>query len=438
MHTLPDSELSTPPARPRPAASRSVGLLVASIHTDDAIAAGASIVGELDPATLRRIRQDALALRARSGRPVTIDARFVATREAVRLIGTLVDLEGHDIRVAANPIAPRDDDTAELTPATVERLIDAPADAPPFVAGAAFRSPAIAVSASAAVEVDRAIAAPVDVGDVEIRVDVRDADPRTPPAAPSSPDPFGLDPELRRAWFAPLRLVFDHYWRVEVSGWEHVPDAGPALIAANHAGAVPADAFMLAVALEVRRPPRALRVLYDRFVDALPVIGPLYRRLGAVSASLANAELLLARGELVGLFPEGIAGVEKRCTERYQLRPFKSGTARLAVRSGAPIIPVSIVGSEEAYPVVARLYRAGRLIGVPWIPITPTFPLCGLAGAVPLPTKWHMQFGPPIFPPPPSDGRPEEARIAETTERLRTAIATGVAGLLAKRRGIFV
>lgn len=376
MRTLSEPELTAPsPPGIADTARPAAGLIVATIRTDAAPADAATTVGELDAATLRRIRQDALALRARHARPVVIEARFVASPEALRLVATLADLEAHGIRVVPCPIA---------------------------ALGSAAPLP-----------------------------------PRSPMPVPGSPDPFGIDPAFRRSWLAPLRLVFEHYWRVEVSGCEHLDDVGPALVAANHAGALPADAFMLAVALEMRRPPRALRVLYDRFVDALPVVGPLYRRLGAVSASFANAELLLERGELVGLFPEGIAGVEKRCTERYRLRPFKSGAARLAVRTGAPIVPVAIVGAEEAYPVIARLYRVGRVVGVPWIPITPTFPLCGLAGAVPLPTKWHIRFGAPIWAPP-ADGRPEETRVAETTASLRDAIAAGVADLLAKRRGIFV
>jgi 1-acyl-sn-glycerol-3-phosphate acyltransferase len=127
----------------------------------------------------------------------------------------------------------------------------------------------------------------------------------------------------------------------------------------------------------------------------------------------------------------------KRCTERYRLRPFKTGTARLSVRSGRPIVPVAIVGAEEAYPVVARLYRAGRLVGIPWIPITPTFPLCGVAGALPLPTKWSMHFGAPISPPPP-DGRSEDVRVAELTSHVRATIEQALLALLAKRTGIFL
>src|SRR6185369_13825515 len=139
-----------------------------------------------------------------------------------------------------------------------------------------------------------------------------------PPRAPRADvDPFGLDLEFRSQVLPAFRFMFERYWRIDVTGLEHVPASGPALVVANHSGAVPADAFMLATALTLRHPARrCLRVLYDKFVDQLPVIGPLYRRLGAVRASLANAELLLRRGEVVGLFPEGIAGVEKLCTER--------------------------------------------------------------------------------------------------------------------------
>ena len=396
---LPEPHLSVSTGRPAMEPRSPTGLLAATLRCDDVPFACATVVAELDAAAMRRLRQDALAMRARYGRAITIEARFVASPEAARLLATLDDLAAHDIQVVTSAVSARPiDGLAKVPPApeatTATTVAPPPADAAP--------------------------AAPI-----------------VPPAAAVGPDPFGLDPEFRRNWLLPLRVLFERYWRVAVSGLEHVPDHGAALIVANHSGAVPADAFMLAVALELRRPPRCLRVLYDRFVDELPLIGPLYRRLGAVSASLANAETLLGRGDLVGLFPEGIAGVEKRCTERYQLRAFKTGTARLAVRTGAPIIPVSIVGAEEAYPVIARLYRTGRMVGVPWIPVTPTFPLCGLAGALPLPTKWHMRFGAPIQPSTP-DGRPEEERVAETTGRVRDAIAAGLAELLAKRHGIFV
>ena len=367
----------TSPADAPTSARRAMGLLAVSLFPTDRAHPALTFVAELDEATIARVRREALALRIRHRTPVTVELRYVADATAAALIANLADLATHDVQIVATPIG------GKPTP----------------------------------------LAAPA----------------RSPRAAPSTaPDPFGLDHEFRARVISLFRFVFEYYWRIEVSGIENVPASGPALVVANHSGAIPADAFMLAMALELRHPQqRCLRVLFDKFVDALPFIGDLYRRLGGVTASLANAESLLERGELVGLFPEGIAGVEKRFTERYRLRPFKTGTARLSVRTGSPIVPVAIVGAEEAYPVVARLYRAGRLVGLPWIPVTPLFPVCGLAGALPLPSKWAMHFGPPIVPPP-ADGRSEDERVAELTARLRQAIETSLNGLLAKRVGIFL
>jgi 1-acyl-sn-glycerol-3-phosphate acyltransferase len=379
------------PDPPRVSARRPLGLLAASIYPSSGDHPALTFVADFDESAIARVRRESLALRLRHRVPVTVELRYVADAVASALIATLDDLAGHQVAVVTTPI------------------------------GAAARPTEIAALAMAPDSVVTPLAAPIT------------APP--PPTADLGPDPFGLDREFRERALPIFRFMFEQFWRVEVSGLEHVP-AGAALVVANHSGAVPADAFMMATALELGVG-RCLRVLYDKFVDALPFIGDVYRRLGAVSASLPNAEQLLARGELVGLFPEGIAGVEKRCTERYRLRPFKTGTARLSVRTGASIVPVAIVGAEEAYPVVARLYRAGRLVGIPWIPVTPTFPLCGVAGALPLPTKWSMHFGAPI-PPPAPDGRSEDARVADLTSRVRTTIEQDLRSLLAKRTGIFL
>jgi 1-acyl-sn-glycerol-3-phosphate acyltransferase len=394
---------SSPPAHaePRRAPPRASGLLTARIYSASDPLAAVTLVAELDDATIRRLRQEALAMRARHAPPITIEACYVCDPAAADLLATLDDLAPQGIRVVATPVGTGATDVT--VPASPRSL----RTEPPAPCAASAETPA--------------------------RRQDTDDGARVPSA-----DPFGLDHGFRTSWLAPLRFLFERYWRIEVSGMEHVPARGPVLIAANHSGAVPADAFMLGVALELRHPERrCLRVLYDKFVDALPFVGPLYNRLGGVSASFANAELLLRRGELVGLFPEGVPALEKRWTERYRLRPFKSGTARLSVRTGSPIVPVAIVGAEEAYPVVARLYRAGRVVGLPWIPLTPLFPLCGLAGALPLPTKWHMRFCAPIEPPA-LNGRSEEDAVSELTGRLRDTIATALGDLLAKRRSIFV
>jgi 1-acyl-sn-glycerol-3-phosphate acyltransferase len=401
-------------------APRAAGLLTVYMHPSDGPHFGATFVGELDRATIWRIRQDALTMRAREQRPIIIELRYVAQPGADALIATLDDLRRHEVRVIMHPLG--NGRWHRTAPATAEREVAPPPGAP----SPSAPSPSMTASpARAEVSSSGAEIAPTARPHAAVARPVADA------------DPFGLDRELRARVVRPLRFLFERYWRVEVSGIEHVPrDA--ALIASNHSGAVPFDAVMLAVALDLCHPAqRCLRVLYDKFVDALPFVGPLYNRLGGVSASLANAELLLRRGELVGLFPEGIAGVEKRWTQRYQLQPFKTGTARLSVRTGSPIVPVAIVGAEEAYPVVARLYRAGRVVGLPWIPVTPLFPHLGLLGALPLPSKWHIRFCEPIAPPA-LNGRAEDDVVADLTARLRAAVASALADLLAKRRSVFV
>ena len=385
----------SPPVQTEPDTSspRARGLLTARISSASAPLATVTLVAELNGATVRRLRHEALNMRAGHAPPIIIELCYVQDPAAADLLASLDDLAPQGIRVVARAIGGRG------TAATANP------------SGAAVRASPLDNAGDSSL-VDRATATP--------------------------PDPFGLDHAFRMSWLPAARFFFERYWRIEVSGMEHVPATGSALIAANHSGAVPADAFMLALALELRHPERrCLRVLYDKFVDGLPLVGPVYNRLGGVSASFANAERLLRRGEIVGLFPEGVAALEKRWTERYQLRPFRSGTARLSVRTGSPIVPVAIVGAEEAYPVVARLYRAGCVIGVPWIPVTPLFPLCGLAGALPFPTKWHMRFCAPIEPPS-LDGRSEEDAVRELTGSLREAIASALGDLLAKRRSIFV
>jgi 1-acyl-sn-glycerol-3-phosphate acyltransferase len=365
--------------------------VTAVIHPEADPVARVTLVAELDAVTIAEVAERALAARAHYGGPIIVELRYVADPGAAELVAGLHELGPRDIRVVATAVGTDSQATAHSVR--------------PDAAAAEPRNP---------------------------RPTVTDA------GAEPSYDPFGLDHAFRAQWLPALRFLFERYWRVEVTGIGHVPARGPALIAANHSGALPLDAFMLGAALEFRHPTRrCLRMLYDRFVDDLPWIGPVYRRLGGVSSSFATAELLLRRGEVVGLFPEGIAGLEKRWPERYRLRQFKTGTARLSIRTGSPVVPLAIVGAEEACPVAVHLYRAGRLVGVPWIPVTPLFPICGLAGALPLPTKWHMRFCPPIHPPA-ADGRSEDDLVAEMTGRLRDTITAAITDLLAKRRGIFV
>ena len=212
-------------------------------------------------------------------------------------------------------------------------------------------------------------------------------------------DEFGHDPDLVEHVLAPLlRPLYRHWWRVETRGLEHVPDSGPALVVGNHAGTLPFDALMVALALLDEHPAhRSLRMLAADLAFSLPVVAPLARKSGNTLACAEDATRLLEAGELVGVWPEGYKGLGKPYRERYQLQRFgRGGFVEIALRTGAPIVPVAVVGSEEIYPMIANLRRLARLLGFPYFPVTPTFPALGPLGAIPLPSKWLIEFCPPI------------------------------------------
>jgi nucleoside-diphosphate-sugar epimerase/1-acyl-sn-glycerol-3-phosphate acyltransferase len=212
-------------------------------------------------------------------------------------------------------------------------------------------------------------------------------------------DEFGYDPELVDHVLAPvLRPLYQRWWRVRTEGLEHVPSSGPALVVGNHAGTLPFDATMVALAIHDEHPAhRILRMLAADLAFTLPLIAPLARKSGNTLACEEDAERLLDAGELVGVFPEGYKGLGKPFRDRYRLQRFgRGGFVELALRTGTPIVPVAVVGSEEIYPMVGNLRRLARLLGLPYLPVTPTFPLLGPLGAVPLPSRWLIEFCPPI------------------------------------------
>jgi 1-acyl-sn-glycerol-3-phosphate acyltransferase len=211
-------------------------------------------------------------------------------------------------------------------------------------------------------------------------------------------DDYGLDLAFRERSRPLFRFLFENYWRVDVSGLENVPADGPVLLVGNHSGGLPFDATMVCYALAGEGGPgRVGRPLYDRFVENMGPIRDWYRKLGAVPARYAVADELLERSQCVVIFPEGVRGVAKLYQERYELRSFATSAARLAVRHRVAVVPFAVVGAEEIYPVIGRSSQLGKLLGAPYMPITPFFPLLGLAGLVPLPTKWTITFGPRIY-----------------------------------------
>ena len=248
-------------------------------------------------------------------------------------------------------------------------------------------------------------------------------------------DPFGLDPELRQRVLPAVRFLHERYWRIEVTGARHVPTSGPALVVSNHSGAIPFDGAMIVTSVEMRRQ-RTLRFLYDRFVESLTPVATFYNKTGGAVATRENAVTLLKMGELLLVFPEGVPGVAKPFSDRYRLRPFSPGFVRLALALDVPIVPVAVVGAEEIYPVVGRAEGVGRFLGVPYLPVTPFFPLLGVLGALPLPTKWYIRFGKPIRLVA-EEGESRWQRARHEAIRVRRTIQEMVVRLTRRRRSVF-
>jgi 1-acyl-sn-glycerol-3-phosphate acyltransferase len=259
-------------------------------------------------------------------------------------------------------------------------------------------------------------------------------------------DDFGRDPRATARWEWLFEFLYTRWFRVEASGLEHVPERGRALLVANHAGTLPYDSAMVMHAVRRDHPARRdVRPLVEDTVFHLPFLGPIMNRIGGVRADPENAERLLKKDELVAVFPEGEKGMGKLWRDRYRLQRFgRGGFVKLALRTGAPIIPVAVVGAEEAAPMLGKVTWFAKNIGIPWIPVTPTFPWLGPAGLLPLPSKWFVRFGAPIDLGVRSDGirtagsGPSAAEdrllVNKLADQIRSQIQHMVDELLGKRR----
>jgi 1-acyl-sn-glycerol-3-phosphate acyltransferase len=254
-------------------------------------------------------------------------------------------------------------------------------------------------------------------------------------------DEFGYNAELTdQVLMSLLRPLFDTYFRVEVKGIENIPAEGGALVVCNHSGTLPMDGLMAQVAVHDHHPAgRHLRLLAADLVFMLPLVNELARKAGHTLACTEDAQSLLERGEVVGVMPEGFKGLGKPFSERYKLQRFgRGGFVSTALRQGVPIVPCSIVGAEEIYPMIGNSRTAARILGFPYFPLTPTFPWLGPLGLIPLPTKWTIQFGTPI----PTDTYPADAAedpmlVFNLTDQVRETIQQTLYQLLAGRRNMF-
>ncbi|MFN2589342.1 MAG: 1-acyl-sn-glycerol-3-phosphate acyltransferase [Actinomycetota bacterium] len=255
-------------------------------------------------------------------------------------------------------------------------------------------------------------------------------------------DVFGFDPELTESVFLPIiRAVYRYYWRADWNGLENVPSDGPALLVANHAGTFPLDAMVMKFGVLGEHPARRhVRLLAADLTFRMPIVSPMARKIGATLACEEDARRLLQAGELIGVFPEGFKGVGKGFRNRYRLQRFgRGGFVETALREQVPIVPVAIVGSEEAIPMVADVRPLARLFGLPYFPITPTFPWLGPLGLVPFPSKWTIEFGPPIltdvYGP---DAWHDAMLLFELTDRIRDTVQQMLYQNLMTRRSAFL
>jgi 1-acyl-sn-glycerol-3-phosphate acyltransferase len=254
-------------------------------------------------------------------------------------------------------------------------------------------------------------------------------------------DDWGLDEEFAETALPFLEFLYDRWWRIEATGVANVPSHGRAMLVANHAGILPWDAAMIGVALQREHPlPRYPRFTVLDWAFELPYVSVAIRKLGGVPASPYNALRLLEQEELAAVFPEGISGSQKLYRDRYRLQRFgRGGFVEIALRTGSPIVPVAIVGSEEIHPKLADAPWLARLTGVPFFPVTPTFPALGPLGAVPLPSRWRMEFCEPIdLSGVDPDAATDRALVFELSEHVRDVIQQKVWENLAQRRSAFL
>lgn len=241
-------------------------------------------------------------------------------------------------------------------------------------------------------------------------------------------DPWGLHLETAERTADIARFLYTHYFRVRTHGIKQVP-AGRVMLVANHGGQLPLDGLLVALSMVFEAdPPRVVRGMVERWVPSLPIISTLFTRCGQVTGDPENCAALLEREQAIMVFPEGVRGSGKTWWNRYQLQELGTGFVRLAMQANAPIVPVAVIGSEETYPSLYDARLLAKLMGAPYFPVTPFFPLLGALGMLPLPIQIDLHFGAPIQ----FTGDPDEpdeltaARVAQVKDTLQGMINSGL------------
>ena len=240
-------------------------------------------------------------------------------------------------------------------------------------------------------------------------------------------DRFGLHPDFVAMGDALAGPLYDHYFRVKSHDHHNIPKTGAAVMACNHSGTLPFDGAMVWVdVFRNTTPPRAPRAVADYFVSSLPIVGTLFARSGVVSGSRGNARALLDAGELLLIFPEGTPGIGKLYRDRYQLQTWRQGHCELAIRHGAPVVPIAVVGAEEQMPQIARIPIPGP---VPYLPIPATL--------IPLPVRYHIYYGEPLFFDEDEYDPDDPERVANAALQVKSAVDALIKRGLSEREGVF-
>lgn len=280
-------------------------------------------------------------------------------------------------------------------------------------------SKSILKSLSDAIEIGRFISNEIIASVKDKSTDLR-IDQATPHLNSAGFDDWGLDPKTLKATIPFFKWLYRDYFRVKTQGIENIPD-GRVMLVANHGGQLPVDGALLSLSMILDAPhPRVARGMVEKWFPKLPFISTFLVRCGNVLGDSRNCIELLQAEQCVMVFPEGVKGLGKPFKQRYQLQTFGTGFVRIALSTKTPIIPVGIIGCEEAYPGLTHLERLAKLLGLPYLPVTPIFPLLGPLGLLPLPTQVTLSFGEPFR----FDTNPDapDSEILPLVEAVKSAI----------------
>jgi 1-acyl-sn-glycerol-3-phosphate acyltransferase len=248
-------------------------------------------------------------------------------------------------------------------------------------------------------------------------------------------DSFGYSPDFVKLCLPVALFFYRYYFRVESFGMENVPE-GSVVLVANHSGQIPIDgALIISSMILDSKHPRMVRSMVEKWTPTLPFVSYFFVRTGQIVGTPENCRKLLNAKESILVFPEGVAGISKNYSKKYQLQEFGTGFMRLALAAKTPIVPVAVIGGEEQMPALWNWKTMADILGFPAFPITPTFPLIFPLGIVPYPVKYRLYFGDPMT----FRGDPDEDDdlINKKVKLVRSSIQALIYKGLQERKHIF-